>query len=78
MYDGQVERQAIQNSDGSWALVTTGMGNNRQFPIVPVGPSGSAYQQIRNVDFSALNQDLGPGAFNDLDETMLNYILENQ
>ncbi len=78
MYDGQVERQAIQDSDGSWYIVTTGMGNNVQIPIVPAGPSGSAYQQMQYIDLSAANQDLGPGAFNDLDQAMLNYIAEHQ
>ena len=78
MYDGQVERRAVQNSNGSWSIVTTGMGNNVQIPFVPAGPSGSAYQQMQNANFSALNQDLGPGAFNDFDEAMLNYILEHQ
>ena len=69
MYDGQVERRAIQNSDGSWSVVTTGMGNNRQMP----GPVfGSSW------DFASINQALGPGAFNDLDQAMLNYIVEHQ
>ena len=78
MHDGQVERRAIQAWDGSWSIVTTGTGNNVQIPMVPAGPSGSAYSQMQYVNFAPLNQDLGPGAFNDLDEAMLNYIIENQ
>ncbi|HJS17964.1 MAG TPA: RHS repeat-associated core domain-containing protein, partial [Anaerolineales bacterium] len=78
MYDGQIERRAIQASDGSWSIVTTGMGNNVQIPFVPEGPSGLEYSQMTNVDFAPLNQDLGPGAFHDLDGAMLNYIVGHQ
>ncbi len=78
MYDGQVERRAMQASDGSWSVVTTGSGNNVQNPYVPAGPSGSAYSQTEYVNFAPINQALGPGAFNDLDTAMLNYIVEHQ
>ena len=77
MYDGQIVRQAVQASDGSWSIVTTGTGNNVQIPFIPAGPSGSAYQQMQSVDVSSLNQRFGPGPFNDLDQAMLNYIVEN-
>jgi RHS repeat-associated protein len=78
MYDGQVVRQAIQNSDGSWSIVTTGTGNNKQIPFVPVGHSGVGHQQMQSLTFAPINAFLGPGAFNDLDQAMLNYIVEHQ
>jgi len=79
MYDGQVERRAVENSDGSWSIVTTGMGNNSQISFRPDPPLfyDPEFQQ-QHFDFSALNQGLGPGPFNDLDEAMLNDILEHQ
>ena len=78
MYDGQVERKAIQNRDGSWSIVTTGTGNNKSFPLGQAGPSGSAYTEMVYINFSFINESLGPGAFNELDAAMLNYIIANQ
>jgi RHS repeat-associated protein len=80
MYNGQVERRAVQNSDGSWSIVTTGMGNNRQIPIAQrPSPSGPVLgPPAAYVDYSSINTYLGPGAFNDLDQAMLNYIVEHQ
>ena len=79
MYDGQVERRAIQASDGSWSIVTTGMGNNSQISFRSDPPLfyDPKFQQ-QYFDFSAINQALGPGAFDALDAAMLAYILENQ
>ena len=84
MYDGQVVREAIKNSDGSWSIVTTGTGNNVQIPIStydsnlsPFEPQFPSSSETAQFTFASLNQLLGLGAFNDLDRAMLNYIVEN-
>ncbi len=60
---GAISRQAVQNTDGSWLIITTGIGNNSYF----------GRPSIDN-EVAVFNEKAGPEIFNNLDANMRQYI----
>jgi hypothetical protein len=52
LYDGQVERRAVQAPDGSWYIATTGIGNNFVTILSPIN------QTLAPIQFNTFDADM--------------------